>query len=197
MDDLVSYYNASLASSIANFTRSLSTFPCNSTAMGGYSFISTCDDCLEAYRTWSCAITMPRCTDAPSDAKLNTSTSLEWSIPEAYQQTLLRAEPLVSRTPAFAPSLLADTFPSLSFNSTVTTADQSPFPYDEVPPCLDSCQLVGARCPPMFSWPCPQPGGTGTAGYGVTQEVDPDSRMAGDVGGNGGLRAGDRFGNVL
>lgn len=165
--------------------------------MGGYSFISTCDDCLEAYRTWNCAITMPRCTDAPSDAKLNTSSSLEWAIPDSYQQTLLRAEPLVSRTPAFAPYLLADTFPSLSFNSTVTTADQTPFPYAEVPPCLDACQLVGARCPPMFSWPCPQPGGTGTAGYGVTQEVNPDSRMAGDLGGNGGLRAGDRFGNVL
>lgn len=195
--DLITHYNNTLSSSITNFTRTLSTFSCNSTTYGGYSFVSTCADCLAAYRTWTCAISLPRCTDPPINATLATGDSLEWTIPTTYQQTLLRANPLTSRTPTFAPDLLRQTFPSLTVNSSLAVLDQTPFPYAEVPPCLDTCHLVEARCPPFVGFQCPREGGTGTAGYGMTQVVDLDARMAGDLGGNEGKRAGDRFGNVL
>mgnify|MGYP001571910435 FL=1 len=188
---LLAFYNATLAPSLANFQRSLSLFPCNDIAMGPYSYVSTCDDCLESYTTWLCATTLPRCADPPSNTTLvlNETTDASWTLPSSYQQLLFREDPSASRTPSFAPANLTSIFP----NGT------TPFPYAEVPPCLDVCNVVGARCPPMFSWGCPTtgPGGTGTAGYGQTHRVHEADRMANDPGGGGGLRGGDRFGNVL
>lgn len=145
-----------------------------------------------------CATTIPRCTDAPSNATLNDTTSLEWTLPPVadFVQTILRDSPLTSRTPALAPALLTNTFPSLPINASSTVLDQSPFPYSEVPPCLDISHLVTARCPPFIGWSTPK-GRAAAAAWGDTQEVAVGARSAGDIGGNFGLRAEDRFGNVL
>lgn len=198
--NLTAFYNSTLAPSIANFKRTLTTFPCSDISMGAYSFISTCDDCAASYLTWLCATTLPRCTDPPSNVTLtlNTSDSTSWDIPSSYQQIVFRQLPNASRTPDFGPDALAQTFPAL-INATSTATSATPFPYAEVPPCLDVCDLVDARCPPMFAWQCPVTGvgGTGTAGYGQTQFVSSAERMANDPGGGNGLRAQDRFGNVL
>lgn len=202
--DLIDYYNTTLAPSLTAFARTLTTFPCNSSAHGSYSFVSTCDDCYSSYRTWLCATTMPRCTDAPSNASLTPSSddSTEWTIPIAYSQLpLLRDHPPTSRTPLFAPSNLSTTFPSLVLNSSVTATSQTPFPYAEVPPCLSVCTFVAARCPPFMGWSCPSGkdgggGGTGAAGYALAQDVEEQERMAGDVGGSLSARAGNRRGDV-
>jgi calcium channel MID1 len=186
---LVDFYNSSLQPSLAMFARTLTTFPCNDLSMGAYSRISTCDDCTAAYLDWACAVTMPRCTDAPSTAALNDSASLEWMIPATYQQTLLRSSPNTSRTPLLAPLSLASTF-----NTSVPLS--TPFPYAEVPPCLETCYSVKAKCPSLVQWGCPTDGGTGMAGYGMGQMLGVEARMAGDPGGEG-VRGSDRWGNVL
>ena len=187
---LLSLYNATLAPSLLNFERSLTLFPCNDLLMGPYSYVSTCADCLASYTTWLCATTLPRCS-SPSSSSSSTplTNTTSWTIPTSYSQTLLRSDPPASRTPAFAPDLLTTAYPNTT----------TPFPYVEIPPCLDVCNLVGARCPPMFSWGCPTTPqtGTGTAGYGETSFVKALDRMAGDPGGGAGLRAADRNGNVL
>ncbi|KAI5481195.1 hypothetical protein MNV49_005630 [Pseudohyphozyma bogoriensis] len=200
---LISYYNTTVTPSLTAFARTLTTFPCDDITMGGYSFVSTCDDCYNSYETWACAIALPRCTDAPSNATLETTdsssnSSAAWVIPTSYEQLLLRENPAASRTPDFAPSLLSTTFPGL-INATETADSETPFPYSEVPPCLDTCQQVGARCPPFIGWGCPSAqidGGTGTAGYGLTKPVTKGDRMGGGIGGSNML-AGDRYGNVF
>ncbi|GAA5862045.1 hypothetical protein JCM8547_001568 [Rhodosporidiobolus lusitaniae] len=212
---LISFFNSSLSPSLTAFRRTLTTFPCDVPTMGQYSVVSTCDDCYAAYRDWACATTIPRCTDAPANATLNDTTSAgsesglaSWTIPSEPQTTLLRSDPFASRTPPFGPSNLSLSFPEL-FNSSFPASSQntlslSPFPYSEIPPCLDVCHLVEAKCPPFLGWQCPSlksSGGlTGTAGYGETKEVEEGDRMVGDLGeGEGGKRderAADRFGNV-
>ncbi|KAM0746251.1 hypothetical protein T439DRAFT_384268 [Meredithblackwellia eburnea MCA 4105] len=193
--DLTAYYESKMNTSFANFKRSLTTFPCHDLSMGAYSFISTCDNCTSSFLTWSCAVTMPRCADPPSGTTLtlNNTNTTEWVIPPSYQQLLFRTDPYISRTPALSPDTIATTFPN-------DTSATSPFPYAEVPPCLDVCNFVEARCPNMLQFVCPKSndgkGGTGQAGYGITSHVGTAFRMGGDPGGGDGLRAGDRFGNV-
>ncbi|CDR48297.1 RHTO0S17e00650g1_1 [Rhodotorula toruloides] len=163
---LISFFNSSISAFLANFTRTMTTFPCGSDEMGRYSVVSTCQDCINAYRDYICAMTMPRCTDAPSNATLNDTTlaagdSLpSYAIPAQYETSLIRTDPFASRTPLFGPSNLSTTFPTL-FNSTYRPTRsnllaQSPFPYTETPPCLDICYLVEARCPPFLGWTCPK-----------------------------------------
>ena len=200
---LVSQFNSTLQGSLAAFARTLTTFPCASREFGAYSYVSTCADCATAYLTWLCATALPRCTDAPANATVVLANTTAWALPDAYEQTLLRDTPSASRTPYFSPDALQATFPDL-FNSSRTlgatsaaVAAEDPFPYSEVPPCLGTCQLVGARCPPFLGWACPVQGGTGTAGYGQMGPGSKGSRMAGEGGSiGGGGRAGDRWGNV-
>jgi len=195
----------------------LTTFPCGSRDNGLYSIVSTCDDCLEAFRTWLCATTLPRCTDAPPSTALNDSTAAlarnddelaSWFVPQQFETALVRDDPAASRTPLFGPASLSSTFPSLfnaSYPATAAHARaESPFPYSEVPPCLDVCNLVEARCPPFLGWRCPRgsvddlDGGTGSAAYGVTRDVPKGERQADDLPRSSlGARAADRFGNVL
>lgn len=141
--------------------------------MGAYSFISTCDDCRLAYRDWLCATAIPRCTDAPLNATLNTDASGGlWDVPSTPQLVLVRDTPAASRTPQFGPANLSTTF---------AVDAGSPFPYSEVLPCTSLCELVAARCPPFLGWACPQPGGTGNGAYGVLHEVGTRDRDARDV----------------
>ncbi|GAA5888463.1 hypothetical protein JCM6882_008629 [Rhodosporidiobolus microsporus] len=215
---LIFYFNSSLSPSLAAFARTLTTFPCDVPSMGKYSVVSTCADCYAAYRDWACASTLPRCTDAPANATLNDTTTsalssgldtlATWPLPEEAQTLLVRADPFASRTPAFGPLNLSSTFPSL-FNSSYPASDasnlaaESPFPYGEVPPCTDVCDLVGARCPPFLEWACPgmeaKRGATGLAGYGLTRAVEGSERVAGELEGSSSReeRAGDRWGNVF
>ncbi|BGP73581.1 stretch-activated cation channel mid1 [Rhodotorula toruloides] len=210
---LISFFNSSISASLTNFTRTMTTFPCGSDEMGRYSVVSTCQDCINAYRDYLCAMTMPRCTDAPSNATLNDTTLAagdflpSYAIPSQYDTSLIRTDPFASRTPLFGPSNLSATFPTL-FNSTYRPTRsnllaQSPFPYTETPPCLDICYLVEARCPPFLGWSCPKnsdgspSGGTGSAAYGVTVDVPSAQRLGGDVKGSDlHKRAADRWGNV-
>jgi len=207
--ELLSHFNDSISPSLASFARSLTTFPCNDTRFGQYSVISTCQDCYEAYRDWLCAVTIPRCTDAPSNATLIVNSTLfdpesnlpTWFFPSSYSSSLLRDYPPASRTPAFAPQNLSTTFPSL-FNESYdsnreNTMNESPFPYSEVPPCMDVCHVVDARCPNFLGFGCPTSGGTGKATYGMTEEIGGGERVAGDVRHTSrNERSQDRWGNV-
>ncbi|POY70704.1 hypothetical protein BMF94_6287 [Rhodotorula taiwanensis] len=215
-DRLLSFFNDTISPYLANFTRTLTTFPCDRQPEGLFSVVSTCSDCADAYRDYVCAVTMPRCVDATSGTPLNTTVPqavisgdvlASWTLPATYQTRLLRDEPFASRTPLFGPANLSNTFPFL-FNasypaSEANLARETPFPYVEVPPCLDVCYLVQARCPFFLGFVCPKfdgsspQGGTGAAAWGQTQDVSSTTRMANDVYGSAlQKRAGDRWGTV-
>lgn len=55
-----SYYN--------NFSISTQQLNCNGSADGVYSLIVNCTTCLEAYKDWVCAATIPRCADVTNPA---------------------------------------------------------------------------------------------------------------------------------
>ncbi|KAF8530202.1 stretch-activated Ca2+-permeable channel component-domain-containing protein [Hysterangium stoloniferum] len=51
-----------LISILSNFTTALLTFPCG---RDSYSPLQTCQSCSIAYRTWACAVSLPRCGEVP------------------------------------------------------------------------------------------------------------------------------------
>lgn len=46
-----------------NFTYSLAQIPCNTTETAQYSLAAGCDNCTDAYKTWLCTVTIPKCED--------------------------------------------------------------------------------------------------------------------------------------
>ncbi|KDE02514.1 hypothetical protein MVLG_06932 [Microbotryum lychnidis-dioicae p1A1 Lamole] len=210
---LISFYSTNFSTYLSAFNRTLSTFPCNDST-GDFSPVSTCQDCLDAYTSWLCAVTFVRCTDAPEG-----STVLEkaiwsdlWTLPSTtatgtngssstslfsndgkieWTSTIVRDNPTASRTSSLSSDKLATSFPSLVFNTSFTPERASPFPYAEVLPCLESvCQLVGARCPPLMGWACPRAkGGMGKSGYAMLKEVGRGERQVESYGEaqNGGM----------
>lgn len=217
-EDLLSFFNETISASFANFSRTLTTFPCDKNPYGLYSVVSKCSDCADAYRDYLCAVTMPRCDDAPAGSPLNSTLPdqygsagnllASWALPSSYQTSLLRTDPFASRTPLFGPRNLSTTLPDLFSRSYPPTAEnlarETPFPYTEIPPCLDVCNLVQARCPPFLQFVCPKSdgsnpqGGTGPAAWGQTQTVPSTERLANDIFGSSlQKRAADRWGNVL
>ncbi|KAF8493575.1 stretch-activated cation channel Mid1 [Gautieria morchelliformis] len=132
-----------LISSISNFTVALLTFPCGREL---YSPIQTCDSCADAYRAWACAVSFPRCGEIPST--LASSLASQPTAPKKSESQ--KALP----TPAILPSSPAS---RLQTNSS----------YNELLPCIETCQSVDRACPPLFSWTCPLPSVNANWSYGV------------------------------
>lgn len=51
-----------------NFNYSLQQIPCNTTNSAQYSLVRNCTSCANAYKTWLCAVTIPRCEDSSNPA---------------------------------------------------------------------------------------------------------------------------------
>lgn len=196
---LLESYDATLQRHLQGFNQTLSIFPCGIPSQGLYSPVRTCEDCLSAYQTWLCSIVLPRCTDIPPNetAQLNATVPLrigynDQPIPSEISTTLIRSNPLLSRTPQFGPQQLQSVEAFSAYNPT------TPFPYAEVPTCSAVCHLVYASCPPMIDWHCPVEAVSLTAGYGEMREISADETQGGneyyreDV-----KRSADRFGNVF
>ena len=182
---LMSLYDNATTEALAGFNTTLSLFSCDEpvrSVQGMYSYVRTCSQCREAYRSWVCAMTMPRCVDEDERASMNDTD------PDKAITTFPRASANDSRTP-FLPA--------------------AAFPYTELPPCVDVCELVYASCPPIISkaFGCPLPTITMEQSYGVpyTEQMT----FANIEGGNdaafltreldhidAATRARDRFGNV-
>lgn len=191
-------YNASLQAHLKGFNQTLSIFPCGIPDQGGYSSVRTCSDCLAAYTTWLCSIVMPRCTDLPSPATINNTVPLrigynDQPVAVDFSTTLIRSNPLLSRTPQFGSQQLQANNQLAQFSPT------TPFPYAEIPPCGIVCHSVFASCPMLIDWTCPLEEVSMAAGYGMMREMDQDELQGGDEGlwaDDETQRGADRFGNV-
>ncbi|KAL8803580.1 MAG: hypothetical protein Q9182_003085 [Xanthomendoza sp. 2 TL-2023] len=64
--DLALTYDNWARTFYANFDKSLQQIPCETTPSARYSLARNCTDCENAYKTWLCAVTIPRCEDAVS-----------------------------------------------------------------------------------------------------------------------------------
>ncbi|KAL9029898.1 MAG: hypothetical protein Q9196_001922 [Gyalolechia fulgens] len=70
MTTLALAYDAYANDTYQNFDKSLQQIPCETTPSAQYSLARNCDDCADAYKTWLCAVTIPRCADFSSPPNL-------------------------------------------------------------------------------------------------------------------------------
>lgn len=156
MDGLAAFYDNNTVNAFRYFQNALAQIPCNTTSSAQYSLARDCDDCVSAYKTWLCAVSIPRCTDFSSD--------LEWLQPRSMVNPFPNGTKLPDDTVDFASKSLAL---SSSRNPQIDSVVQ-PGPYKEILPCDDLCYNIVQSCPSAMGFACPLPGRTGfNASYGT------------------------------
>ena len=130
-----------ILSSLQNFARSLLTFACGRDV---FSPLQTCEGCMEAYRSWVCAVSLPRCGEAPASAlRPRDQTVFQLDSPPA----------MLMHPPNDPPRI-----------SSLAPLDRA---YAEILPCLETCQAVDRACPATLQWACPLATVNANASYGV------------------------------
>ncbi|EON69664.1 hypothetical protein W97_08916 [Coniosporium apollinis CBS 100218] len=153
--DLANLYDDRAAALYENFTYSLDQIACNATSTARYSLARNCTDCSAAYKTWLCAVTIPRCEDFSAPA------SLSYLQPRNIGQAPLSQ-------PTFRPTSNSTDAEALASNSTfrqrlyanssrnpLIDQDIRPGPYKEVLPCEDLCFELVRSCPAKLGFSCP------------------------------------------
>jgi calcium channel MID1 len=160
---LAAFYDNSTQGYYSFFQKVIAQTPCETTSSAQYSLVRNCTDCEEAYKTWVCAVTMPRCTDFSSTAS--------WLQPRAIGQPFPNGTML-------DPTVVANASQFMAFNGSRNPAiDQSivPGPYKEVLPCDELCYNLVQSCPASMNFYCPQPGVIGfNESYGVKPRGNAD-----------------------
>ncbi|CAO3702780.1 unnamed protein product [Rhizopus stolonifer] len=124
---LASQYDAQAQTTFEPFALSLSQFNCESTQ---YSLVRNCTDCYRDYKTWLCAVTIPRCADTSDFVQ-------DYTIPTAPAAPALREVPINGSRNPWVDSTL------------------SPVESTELLPCIDLCYHVVQSCPPYMQFYCP------------------------------------------
>ncbi|KAH7321596.1 stretch-activated Ca2+-permeable channel component-domain-containing protein [Rhexocercosporidium sp. MPI-PUGE-AT-0058] len=163
MSALAAFYDNATQASFANFEKVLAQIPCETTSSAQYSLARNCDDCREAYKSWLCAVSIPRCTDFTKEKP--------WLQPRAMGQpfpngTLLpaRDREIAKQTPGV----------NISRNARIDEL-LVPGPYKEVLPCDELCFNLVRSCPAVMGFNCPQAGDIGfNESYGVYPQFPGD-----------------------
>lgn len=160
-----------------NFSLSLAQIPCNTTPTAQYSLVTNCTACASAYKTWLCAVTIPRCEDFTSPSSIQfpngpadaaTDTPPDPDAPAAAEQWYLMPRNLAQAPlPAAAPlpagfvdnaTLQTWLATNSSRNNQTIAGTVQPGPYHEVLPCEDLCFDIVRHCPAKLGFSCPPPG---------------------------------------
>jgi len=185
MSDLAAQYDNSTAANYQFFNYSLQQIPCNTTPTAQYSLVKTCDDCAEAYKTWLCAVSIPRCSDwqypynytpysgaQSSDANGN---AIDFLMPRNAAQS-----PIAATTDMIQPVNDSTLLNWVAFNSSrnaaLITNTIAPGPYMEVLPCEDLCYELVRSCPAALGFACPRKGRGLEWSYG-TRRVTSDGAV--------------------
>ncbi|CAO1615946.1 unnamed protein product [Parajaminaea phylloscopi] len=175
-EQALSVINATVSPNYANFSRTMSTFPCDDPDFGQYSTVRSCVDCKRAYQDWLCAVTMPRCTDPLDDPLSQSAAVLDIDSMNGRQS-----------------NLNTDLLPYI-VNRNASTSRQKYFggdlqvseTYGEVLPCLYTCLFVQRNCPgPLLAWSCPQWDITAQSDYGTFADAGHKGLGAAHNGGAG------------
>lgn len=139
-----------------NFIYSLQQIPCDTTSSAKYSLARNCADCEKAYKTWLCAVTIPRCEDFSNNAS--------FLQPRAVSNT-------------FSNGTLAPPNALYSNSSRNPMIDQQigPGPYNEILPCVDLCYDLIQSCPASLQFACP------IEGHGLEHSYGERETTGGDV----------------
>ncbi|KAG1792791.1 stretch-activated Ca2+-permeable channel component-domain-containing protein [Suillus plorans] len=119
---------------MTNFTTMLLTFACGRDL---YSPLQTCESCQEAYRTWLCSVSFPRCAEPPSSSSSPSSPMPALTLPQSGSNERNSFLPNVS------------------------------YSYQTVLPCLEVCSAADRACPIFLGMKCPTARFNAASSYGV------------------------------
>ncbi|KAF2427116.1 hypothetical protein EJ08DRAFT_363212 [Tothia fuscella] len=137
-------YSASL---FTNFTWSLDQIPCNTTNSAQYSLARNCDDCARDYKTWLCAVTIPRCTDFSLTNPFLAPRNIGQSFPNGTKPDLAQF--------ALNSTMLNHLHYNSSRNPMIDDVIK-PGPYKELLPCKELCYDMVQSCPMALGFGCPK-----------------------------------------
>ena len=147
--DLKELYDNDAREKYQNFDKSLQQVACNTTSSAMYSLARNCTDCEKDYKTWLCAVTIPRCVDFALNAN--------YYVPRAVSTQFLNGS--TSSAPDLAQ--YKDNMNNLYANSSrnpMIDDKIKPGPYKEFLPCIDLCYEVVRSCPATLGFACPLEG---------------------------------------
>ena len=157
MPDLVNFYDGNAQSLYGPFNNSIQQISCNTTDSAQYSLVSTCDHCADSYKTWLCAVTVPRCVDLAAPVLSGTAV-IPRAMANATQDQLQAA--------GVNGSYAQRSWVNSSRNALVDLA-LAPGPYKELLPCADLCYGLARTCPTALGFACPKQASLLARAYGI------------------------------
>lgn len=157
VEELVQFYDENARNLYQNFNLSLQQIPCNTTSSAQYSLARNCDDCARDYKTWLCAVTIPRCVDLSTP---NTSATMHLMPRNVAQPPLFAQQPIFANDSVdvaamgLSPDDLDRTYHNSSRNARIDEVLR-PGPYKEVLPCKELCHHLLQSCPAALGFACP------------------------------------------
>jgi hypothetical protein len=139
---LSNIYDSHAEALYRNFSLSLQQIPCNTTSTAQYSLTSNCTACAHDYKTWLCAVTIPRCVD--------------FSSPEAFLEPRNGGVPLPT-LPQDSSAQIPLTPPANASRNPMIDSLIRPGPYKELLPCQHLCWDMVRSCPMSLGFRCPEP----------------------------------------
>ncbi|KAL4787787.1 stretch-activated Ca2+-permeable channel component-domain-containing protein [Aspergillus varians] len=127
-----------------NFNYSLQQIQCNTSNETIFSMAVGCDDCAAAYKSWLCAVTIPRCDDYSS-----TSNKSAVMIRNA-------AQPFPNGTEITNKTLQDNPVTNRPRNSGLIDKEINPGPYKEILPPVRFCHDLVRNCPMALGFSCPK-----------------------------------------
>jgi calcium channel MID1 len=147
-EDLISFYDSNAQILYQNFTYSLQQIPCNTTSSAQYSLARNCTDCARDYKSWLCAVTIPRCDDISAVSK-------PYLMPRNLQQGLINGTSLDLGAVGLPANSTTDQ-PWMDTSRFGPVDDViKPGPYRELLPCIDVCYELVKSCPASLGFGCP------------------------------------------
>lgn len=144
---LAQLYDNDAQTKYQNFNKSLQQIPCDTTSSAQYSLARTCTDCANDYKTWLCAVTIPRCEDFSNNAPFLMHRLLNQTFSNGTTPSGIDQAPYT-----------ADNKSTLYMNSSRNRMIDEiikPGPYKEVLPCTDICYDIVRSCPASLGFACP------------------------------------------
>ena len=147
--DLKELYDNDAREKYQNFNKSLQQVACNTTSSAMYSLARNCTDCEKDYKTWLCAVTVPRCKDISSEES--------YYVPRAVSAKYLNGTTSLGPELAQYKDKQNDLYANSSRNPMIDDKIR-PGPYKEFLPCIDLCYEVVRSCPATLGFACPLEG---------------------------------------
>jgi len=146
-EDLIGFYDSNAKDLFRNFNYSLQQIPCNTTSSAQYSLVRNCTDCDRDYRSWLCAVTIPRCDDFSLPAA-------GYTMPRNVGRDFINGTKVNLAAVKLNDTVLKQPWTNSSRFGPVDEVIK-PGPYREMLPCINLCYELVKSCPASMGFACP------------------------------------------